>query len=211
MHLKNALLASSFHKEIEVKAICLKDSEIERKLKENHSLRKTSFTSNYYDLINDKEINTIINAAPTNIAYNINRETLKAKKHLFTEKPAAMTLDEIKELRDMQREIWSKDSTLKVAVNYCRRYDRNYSYMEEARMNGTLGNVELINIFTKEPDFVSREFVATSGGIFKDINVHDFDTSRFISGSEVTRIYALGKVLFSDLAREFDLYDTNSI
>jgi len=87
----------------------------------------------------------------------------------------------------------------------------NNAFIRNSILSGELGNVELIQSMIKEPGFSSREFMSASGGIFRDVNVHDFDLQRFIAGCEPKRVYALGRNLFSDVAKEFKVFDTNTI
>jgi myo-inositol 2-dehydrogenase / D-chiro-inositol 1-dehydrogenase len=107
----------------------------------------------------------------------------------FCEKPVALdlaTLDSIFE--DVVHA-----GTL-VQVGYQRRFDAGYRAARAAVADGRLGTLLALRAATHDPVPPSEEFIAVSGGIFRDLLIHDFDAVRFVTGSEIVEVYADGAV-----------------
>ena len=72
--------------------------------------------------------------------------------------------------------------------------------------DGTIGQVELVRISSRDPAPPPEEYIAVSGGMFLDMTVHDFDMAPYIAGSPVVSVYATGAVRVSDaFARHGDI------
>ena len=107
----------------------------------------------------------------------------------FCEKPVSLdlaTLDEL--IEEVERA-----GTL-VQVGFQRRFDAGYRAAHDAVAAGTLGNLLVLRAATHDPAPPPQEYIAASGGIFRDLHIHDFDAIRFVTGQEVTEVYADGAV-----------------
>ena len=107
----------------------------------------------------------------------------------FCEKPVALdlaTLDALVE--DVER------AGILVQVGFQRRFDAGYRAARDAVATGALGTLLTLRAATHDPAPPSREYIASSGGIFRDLHIHDFDAIRFVTGEEVTEVYADGAV-----------------
>jgi myo-inositol 2-dehydrogenase/D-chiro-inositol 1-dehydrogenase len=105
----------------------------------------------------------------------------------FCEKPVAATLAET---IDLARLVAARD--VPVHVGFQRRFDAGYRRAREAVASGELGFVHTIRANTHDQAPPHASYIPTSGGIFRDCNVHDFDILRFVSGREVVTVYATG-------------------
>lgn len=105
----------------------------------------------------------------------------------FCEKPVASTLEETIELADLEA-----DSSTPVHIGHQRRFDAGFRRAREAVASGELGFVHTIRANTHDQDPPPADFIATSGGIFRDCGIHDFDAIRFVTGREVASVYATG-------------------
>ncbi|MCX8013889.1 MAG: Gfo/Idh/MocA family oxidoreductase, partial [Rectinema sp.] len=76
-----------------------------------------------------------------------------------------------------------------------RRFDHNFAHIRELAQSGSLGQVHLVKITSRDPAPPPLSYVKVSGGIFLDMTIHDFDMARFQAGSEVEEVYAAGAVL----------------
>lgn len=117
--------------------------------------------------------------------------TLAARAGLpaFCEKPVSLdlaTLDEL--LEEVERA-----GTL-VQVGFQRRFDPGYRAAHDAVAAGALGELLVLRGATHDPQPPSQEYIAGSGGIFRDLHIHDFDAIRFVSGQEVVEVFADGAV-----------------
>lgn len=115
------------------------------------------------------------------------RAGLAAGIPTFCEKPVAATLEETIELAEL-----AATSQVPVHVGFQRRFDVGYRRAKAAVEAGELGFVHTIRANTHDQAPPHAAYIPTSGGIFRDCNIHDFDILRFVSGREVTTVYATG-------------------
>jgi myo-inositol 2-dehydrogenase/D-chiro-inositol 1-dehydrogenase len=107
----------------------------------------------------------------------------------FCEKPVALdlgTLDDV--LEDVAR------AGILVQVGFQRRFDAGYRAARDAVATGALGNLLAVRAATHDPAPPTEQYIATSGGIFRDLHIHDFDAVRFVTGQDISEIYADGAV-----------------
>ncbi len=105
----------------------------------------------------------------------------------FCEKPVAATLDETLELARLVAE-----SSTPVHVGFQRRFDLGYQRARAAVAGGELGFLHSIRAQTHDQAPPHAAYVPTSGGLFRDCSIHDFDIIRFVTGREVATVYATG-------------------
>jgi myo-inositol 2-dehydrogenase/D-chiro-inositol 1-dehydrogenase len=108
----------------------------------------------------------------------------------FCEKPVALdlaTLDGV--LSDVSR------TGILVQVGFQRRFDAGYRAAYDAVSTGALGRILAMRAATHDPSPPSEDYIAASGGIFRDLHIHDFDAVRFVSGEEIVEVYADGAAL----------------
>jgi myo-inositol 2-dehydrogenase / D-chiro-inositol 1-dehydrogenase len=105
----------------------------------------------------------------------------------FCEKPVASTLAETGELARLEQA-----SGVPVHIGFQRRFDSGYLRAREAVRSGELGELHQLRCATHDVVSPPEAFIATSGGIFRDCSVHDFDAIRFVTGREVETVYATG-------------------
>ena len=110
-------------------------------------------------------------------------------KPIFLEKPISLDLAEVdRALSAVER----AGSFLQVGFN--RRFDPGHASVRQAIEAGEVGDVHLLRISSRDPGPPPIAYVRSSGGIFLDMTVHDFDMARFLTGSEVEEVYARGDV-----------------
>jgi myo-inositol 2-dehydrogenase/D-chiro-inositol 1-dehydrogenase len=105
----------------------------------------------------------------------------------FCEKPVAVdlpTLDAVIE----------ETAGLLVQVGFQRRFDAGYRAAREAVASGALGNTLALRAATHDPAPPPEAYIATSGGIFRDLHIHDFDAIRYVTGREIVEVCADGAV-----------------
>ena len=105
----------------------------------------------------------------------------------FCEKPVAGGLAETIELARLEAA-----SDVPVHIGHQRRFDAGFRRAREAVASGELGFVHTIRANTHDQAPPPAEFIPTSGGIFRDCGVHDFDAIRYVTGREVASVYAVG-------------------
>ena len=110
-------------------------------------------------------------------------------KPVFLEKPVSLELDEVdRALAAVER------AGSFVQVGFNRRFDPGHASVRAAIGDGEIGELHLLRISSRDPSPPPLSYVRSSGGIFLDMTVHDFDMARYLTGSEVEEVYALGDV-----------------
>jgi myo-inositol 2-dehydrogenase/D-chiro-inositol 1-dehydrogenase len=106
---------------------------------------------------------------------------------VFCEKPVAPDAAGTRAVLDKVR-----SSPVPVQIGFQRRYDAGFTAARAAVASGELGWVHTLRAGTLDPAPPTPEYIATSGGLFRDCSVHDFDAIRWVTGHEVAEVYALG-------------------
>ena len=161
------------------------------------------YSADYMDLINDPDIDAVLVCSPTPTHADISIAAMKAGKHVFCEKPVHTSLEKIKEVAQV-----AKETSRKLQIGFNRRFDHNHKAVQRAVKEGKLGNVEIIKITSRDPEPPSPEYAASSGGLYIDMMIHDFDMAMFLAGSDVTEVYAMGTSLVDKRIGEAGDVDT---
>ena len=108
----------------------------------------------------------------------------------FCEKPVALDLETIDAvIADVEA------AGILVQVGFQRRFDDEYRALRDAVSNGDVGRVLVLRAATHDPYPPPQEYIAASGGIFRDLHIHDFDAIRYVTGQEIVEVYATGTAL----------------
>lgn len=161
------------------------------------------YSTDYMDIINDPEIDAVLVCSPTPTHADISIAAMKAGKHVFCEKPVDLTIEKIKKTAQVAQETGRK-----LQIGFNRRFDHNHGKVQQMAANGTLGNVELIKITSRDPEPPSPEYASSSGGLYIDMMIHDFDMAMFLAGCDVTEVYAMGTSLVDKRIGEAGDVDT---
>jgi myo-inositol 2-dehydrogenase / D-chiro-inositol 1-dehydrogenase len=155
------------------------------------------------EILDDKSIEAVLICTNTPTHAELIVKAAEAGKHIFCEKPIALELDKID---------WAvkavKAAGVKLQVGFNRRFDSNFLRVRHAVAEGEIGKPSLMHIISRDPAPPPMEFVRTSGGIFRDMMIHDFDMARFLLDDEVEEIYAAGGVLVDPAIGEAGDIDT---
>jgi myo-inositol 2-dehydrogenase/D-chiro-inositol 1-dehydrogenase len=140
-------------------------------------------------LLADPNIDAVLICSSTDTHAQLIAEAATAGKHIFCEKPIALELGQI------DRALAAvEDAGVKLQIGFNRRFDANFARVREAVVSGEIGTPSLIHIISRDPAPPPIEYVKVSGGMFRDMTIHDFDMARFLIGDEVESIYAAGSV-----------------
>jgi myo-inositol 2-dehydrogenase/D-chiro-inositol 1-dehydrogenase len=113
----------------------------------------------------------------------------QAGKAIFCEKPVSLDLAELdRALAAVQR------AGIPFQIGFNRRFDPAHAAVRQAVVSGSIGEPHLARISSRDPAPPPLEYVKTSGGLFLDMMIHDFDMARFLVGSEVLEVFARGAV-----------------
>ena len=127
----------------------------------------------------------------------------EAGKAVFCEKPVSLFLDELDRGLDA-----IETHGVPFQVGFNRRFDPAHASVQEAVASGRIGEPHLVRISSRDPEPPPLDYVRTSGGLFLDMTIHDFDMARFVTGSEVVEVFARGGVRVAPAFAEAGDIDT---
>lgn len=159
--------------------------------------------SDYTQLLSDPALDAILICSATSTHAQIIRDAAHAGKHIFCEKPIALSLP------DTDAALAAVNAAgVKLQIGFNRRFDATFHRVYQARASGEIGVPHLLHMISRDPAPPPMDYVKTSGGIFLDMTIHDFDMARHLVGSEVQEVFARGNVLFHPGIGEAGDYDT---
>jgi len=132
-----------------------------------------------------ESVDAVVIAASTSAHGELIAGAAAAGIPLFCEKP--ITLD----LRSTDTAIERvRDAGVEMQIGFQRRFDSGYRAARDAVQSGAIGDVYAVRTASLDPFPSSESFIATSGGLFRDLVIHDFDAIRFVTGREILEVYA---------------------
>ena len=154
-------------------------------------------------VLDDGEIEAVLICSPTPTHAPFSEAAANAGKHIFCEKPIDLDPDRIR------RTLAVVDAAgVKLQVGFNRRFDPTFSRIRRAVTDGDVGDVQIVKITSRDPEAPPVSYVESSGGIFLDMTIHDFDMVRYVTGSEVEEVHAMGAVLVNPAIGEAGDVDT---
>jgi myo-inositol 2-dehydrogenase/D-chiro-inositol 1-dehydrogenase len=130
-------------------------------------------------------VDGVVIAAATDAHPQLILAAVEAGLPVFCEKPVAKGAAEA-------AEVLRHCAGARVQIGYNRRFDPAFVAAREAVRAGELGRLHTVRSTTMDPAPPPAGYIATSGGIFRDCSVHDFDIIRYVTGREVVEVYATG-------------------
>jgi len=136
------------------------------------------------------DIDAVVICTPTDTHYGLIHAAAKAGKSVFCEKPVDMSAARIRECVDVV-------ATQKIAflTAFNRRFDPNFAAIQSSFASWEIGDVEIVTILSRDPSPPPVSYIKTSGGLFRDMMIHDFDMARFLLGEEPVQVFAVGSSL----------------
>jgi len=200
VHTRN--LVRSIH-EANVMAICDIRLEVAQAVADELCIERV--VKDYHELLEDKHIEAILIATNTDTHAFIVKDVAKAGKQIFCEKPLALDLASTDDVLDT-----IEKTKVKLQVGFNRRFDKSLKRVREIVSSGEIGRPCILHITNRDPEPPSLEYAKTSGGMFLDMSIHDFDMARFQIG-EIDEVYAIGNVLVAPYLKDIADVDTNII
>jgi myo-inositol 2-dehydrogenase/D-chiro-inositol 1-dehydrogenase len=200
VHTRN--LVRSIH-EANVVAICDIRLEVAQALADELGIERV--VKDFHVLLDDKNIEAVLIATNTDTHAFIVKECANAGKQIFCEKPLAL---DIPDTDDVIQTV--EKAGVKLQIGFNRRFDKSFRRVKEVVASGQIGHPCLLHITNRDPDPPSHEYAASSGGMFLDMSIHDFDMARFQIG-EVEEVYAIGNVLVAPYLKDLNDVDIDII
>ena len=137
------------------------------------------------DIIADPEIDAVLIATPTDTHSDLIEAATAAGKAVLCEKPVDLSLERARACLHN-----SAPSGVPVMVGFNRRFDPNFAALKASLEAGDIGKAELLSITSFDPAPPPVSYIKTSGGLFRDMMIHDFDMANFIMGEAPVSVMA---------------------
>ncbi|MEO7521143.1 MAG: Gfo/Idh/MocA family oxidoreductase, partial [Gemmatimonas sp.] len=148
-------------------------------------------------------VDAVIITSPTDMHASHILQAIGARRPTFCEKPVALDLEST---LAVARRVQEADVT--VQIGFQRRFDPGYVAARDLVSTGALGRVYIARIIGHDPAPPHESYIQASGGIFRDLHIHDFDIVQWTLGQQVEEVYAKGTVLVDPIFEQYDDVDT---
>ena len=147
------------------------------------------FVKSFEELLAVPKLDTVVICSPTDTHADYVIKAAEAGKHIFCEKPLDLSLERVKEVLEVVRE-----SGVRLMLGFNRRFDPEFKKIRTLVESGQVGDPQIVKITSRDPGPPPISYIKSSGGMFLDMTIHDFDMARYISGKEVKEVYAKAAV-----------------
>jgi myo-inositol 2-dehydrogenase / D-chiro-inositol 1-dehydrogenase len=187
----------------DVEVIAIADSFAENMTEIFDEYGVDNYTADFNDILTNSEIDTVIVCSPTDTHADVCIAAAKAGKDIFCEKPIDLDVGRVEEvLTEVEK------AGVYFQVGFNRRFDPNFFKAKKAILDGEIGDVHIIKITSRDPEAPPISYVKSSGGMFVDMTIHDFDMARYLANSEPVQVYAVGDALINKEILQYDDIDT---
>ena len=138
----------------------------------------------------DASVRAVVIASSTDTHADLIERAAASGKAIFCEKPVDLALD-----RARRCAAAVKRAGVTCLIGFQRRYDPTFAAAKARLDAGEIGGAEMLLVTSRDPGAPPVEYLKRSGGIFKDMLIHDFDIFRWVLGDEAATVYATGSVL----------------
>lgn len=152
------------------------------------------------------DVDAVIICTPTDTHADLIERFARAGKAVFCEKPVDLDIGRVEQCLSV---VEQTGATLMVGFN--RRFDPHFKAVRQAIDDGAVGAVEMVTITSRDPGLPPLDYIPRSGGIFRDMTIHDFDMARFLLGEEPVMVSASASVLVDERVGELGDYDSVSV
>lgn len=157
-------------------------------------------------VFNDPEIDAVIIASATNTHADLMEKTALAGKDIFCEKPIDLDIERVQQCIKVVDE-----SGVKCSLGFNRRFDPSFNQLKKHVDAGDVGALEMVAITSRDPSPPPAQYVAVSGGLFRDMMIHDLDMARFLLGEDPVSVFATGSCLVDPAIGEAGDIDTAAV
>lgn len=155
------------------------------------------------ELIAMKGIDAVIICSPTDTHAAFIEQAAREGKHIFCEKPHDLSLTRVIETLAVVAK-----SNVKLMLGFNRRFDPNFLKIRNLVKGGRVGDPHVLKITSRDPAPPPLGYLKSSGGMFLDMSIHDFDMARYIMGKEVVEVFSSAAVLTDPVIQEAGDIDT---
>jgi len=142
------------------------------------------------DIIGDKSIDAVLICTPTDTHADLIEQAAKAGKAIFCEKPVDLSAERVRACLKVVA-----DTKAKLMIGFNRRFDPSFASLQKRLAAGEVGKPEIVTILSRDPGPPPISYITRSGGLFRDMMIHDLDMARFLLGEEPVEVSAMAACL----------------
>jgi myo-inositol 2-dehydrogenase/D-chiro-inositol 1-dehydrogenase len=173
-----------------------------RKLAREAGARATSVD----EVIAAADIDAVLVCTPTDTHADLVEAAARSGKAVFCEKPVDLDAGRIRRcLKVVAR------TRRPLMIGFNRRFDPNFASLQQRLAAGEIGDVEIVTITSRDPGPPPIDYVKRSGGLFRDMMIHDLDMARFLLGEEPVEVMAYGSCRVDPAIRKAGDVDTATV
>lgn len=157
-------------------------------------------------IASDADIGAVVICTPTDTHSDLIERFVRAGKAVFCEKPVDLS---VARAQACLRTVEAEGGLL--MVGFQRRFDPDFNALKAVIDAGDIGTVEMVTLVSRDPGPPPGAYIARSGGIFRDMTIHDFDVARWLLGEEVATVQAAASNLVDPAIGKLGDYDTANV
>jgi myo-inositol 2-dehydrogenase / D-chiro-inositol 1-dehydrogenase len=152
------------------------------------------------------DVDAVLIATPTDTHADLIEQAARAGKAILCEKPVSLSVERITACLPVV-----EAAGVPLMIGFNRRFDPNFLTLQQRLRQGEIGEVEIVTIISRDPAPPPVSYIARSGGLYRDMMIHDFDMARFLLGEEPVVVNALGGALVDKAIGEAGDVDTAAV
>jgi myo-inositol 2-dehydrogenase/D-chiro-inositol 1-dehydrogenase len=154
-------------------------------------------------LVHDSAVSAVYICSPTDTHVEMIRLAASAGKPIFCEKPIDLDIARVQECLEVLAR-----HPVPFTIGFHRRFDPHHRALWSEVVKGRIGRIEQIRVVSRDPAAPPLDYIRRSGGIFRDMMIHDLDQCRWLLGEEFIGVFAIGSVLTDSAITETGDFDT---
>jgi len=158
------------------------------------------------EALGDESVDAILIASSTDTHVDLISRGVEAGKAVLCEKPIDLDIDRVNVCWDR-----IKDKRPRVMIGFNRRFDPSFKALHDGVRRGEIGDLRQVIITSRDPDVPPIAYMKASGGLLRDMTIHDFDLARYILGEEPTKVTCIAGALIAQEVRDLGELDSAMI
>jgi len=154
-------------------------------------------------IIDAGDIDAILIGTPTDTHADLIEASARAGKAVFCEKPVDLASSRVESCLKVV-----EAAGIPLMIGFNRRFDPNFAALQARVASGAVGSVEIVTVISRDPGPPPISYIGRSGGLYRDMMIHDFDIMRFMLGEEPVELHAYGSALVDPAIGEAGDVDT---
>ncbi|MEM6629551.1 MAG: inositol 2-dehydrogenase [Bacteroidota bacterium] len=146
--------------------------------------------ANFDQMLEQEELDAVCISSPSDTHLEFAHKAVDKGLQVFCEKPLDFS---VKAMEDLQQKV--KEKGIRFMVGFNKRFDPEFMKAKNLLKEGKIGSLQLVSIKSVDPAPPPVSYITTSGGLYMDMVIHDFDMARFMVEAEVESVYASGNAL----------------